>query len=106
MKHIKSFENNIEDDLPNNIKLTEVMWNTFYKTFNYDNNNRELGQLSIGDFTDKGTIIKRRAYLGTIYFTTEQGEFRANQFKVYTSDDYFELRNFIKMKTDIKNYNL
>lgn len=107
MKHIKSYENIIEEDeLPNNIKLAEVMWNTFYRTFNYDTNNRELGQLSVGDYTNKGLITKKREHNGTSFFTTEEGEFRANQFKVYTSNNYWELQEFIEIKLAQNKFNL
>lgn len=100
MKYLKSYES-LKDDLPDNIKLVDVMWNGFYKTFNND-----IAPLTVGDYTDKGTIVNRRVYNSDVYFTTEEGEFRANQFSVYTSDNYWTLRDFIELKNDTQKFNL
>jgi hypothetical protein len=103
MKHLKTYEENIikSEPLPSNIKLVDVLWNGFYTNFNGG-----LSQLGVGDHTNKGTIISRRDFRSDLYFTTENGEFRANLFKVYTSDNYWNLQDFIKMKKDLNKYNI
>lgn len=103
MKVIKSYESYISNDnLPDNIKLVDVLWNGFYRTYNND-----LSQLSVGDYTDKGVIIKKNFKDTTsLYYSTDEGEFRANQFKVYTSNNYFDLKNFMELKNNIQKYNL
>ena len=103
MKYLKTYEE-IEEEieyLPENIKLVDVLWNGFYRNYN-----NKLSQLRVGDYTDKGVIIRRRDFRSDLYYTTENGEFRANQFRVYTSDNYLDLQEFIKMKGNINKYNL
>jgi hypothetical protein len=100
MKYLKYFEDT-DEYLPDNIKLVDVLWNGIYRTYN-----NELSQLSVGDYTDKGIIIKRSDRNSNLYYSTEQGEFRANQFKVYTSNNYWDLQDFINTKLAQNKYNL
>jgi hypothetical protein len=100
MKYLKYFEDT-DEYLPDNIKLVDVLWNGIYRTYN-----NELSQLSVGDYTDKGIIIKRSDSNSNLYYSTEQGEFRANQLKVYTSNNYWDLQDFINTKLAQNKYNL
>ena len=102
MKHIKLFTESIEDEhLPDNIKLVTLLWNGIYRNFN-----NEPVFLTTGDHTDKGTIIKKYIDRTDVKFSTEQGIFKPYQLKVYTSDNYWDLQDFIKMKANITKYNL
>lgn len=101
MKYLKTYES-FDEILPDNIKLVDVLWNGIYRNFN-----NETDQLRVGDYTNKGIILKRIDGPGTdLKYTTDEGTFRANLFKVYTSNNWRDLQNFIKMKKDIDKYNL
>lgn len=99
MKFLKKFEE--QDFIPNNIKLVPVLWNGFYRDYNY-----ELQQLAVGDYTDKGLITKKSIKSTDLRYSTIEGEFRANQFSVYVCDNYKDLQEFIEIKKNQSKYNL
>ena len=103
MKHIRTYESIGDEILPDNIKLVNVLWNGIYRCFT-----NELGQLDVGDYTDKGIVLQKnsRNNSSDLSYTTDEGTFRANLFKVYTSNNWWDLQDFIKTKIDKDKYNL
>ena len=98
MKYLKAFE---DQYLPSNIKLVPVLWNGIYHDYK-----DKLQQLDIGDYTDKGLIIRKILNHTDLRYTTINGTFRANQFSVYVCDNYKDLKEFIEIKNDTTKYNL
>ena len=66
----------------------------------------KLVQLDVEDYTDKGLILQKHINGTDCFYTTEEGRFRANKLSVYTSSNYWDLQEFIKIKNNITKYNL